>query len=54
MGKRKVTILEPAVEKSIPIAEQHKKLVRRRIKYYKQHSKELIDWETARKKLKID
>ncbi len=54
MGKRKVTILKHAVEKSIPTAEQYKKLVRRRIKHYKQHPEELVDWATAKKSLKLN
>jgi hypothetical protein len=41
-------------EEHIPIPEEHKKLVRRRIKHYKQHPEELVDWETAKKKFKLD
>jgi Putative addiction module component len=41
-------------EKNIPILEEHKKLVRQRIKHYKQHPEKLVDWETAKKRLKLD
>ena len=33
---------------------EYKRLVRRRIKHYKQHPEELVDWATTKKKLKLD
>jgi hypothetical protein len=38
----------------MPIPEEHKKLVRQRIKKYTQHPEELLDWDTAKKSLKLD
>lgn len=47
-------ILQQEQEATIPIPEEHKKLVLQRIEKYKQHPEELVDWETAKKKLKLD
>jgi hypothetical protein len=49
-----IALLKQEQEEHIPIPEQHKKLVRRRIKHYKKHPEELVDWATAKKKLKLD
>ncbi len=48
-----IDLLKQEQEENIPIPEEHKKLVRQRIKHYKKHPEELVDWETAKKKLKL-
>ena len=49
-----IGLLKQEQEETIPIPEEHKKLVRQRIKYYNQHPEELLDWDTAKKRLKLD
>lgn len=49
-----IALLKQDQEEHIPIPEEHKKLVRQRIKHYKQHPEKLVDWETAKRKLKLD
>lgn len=49
-----LSLLQQEREDNIHIPEEHKKLVRQRIKHYSQHPKELIDWNTAKKTLKLD
>lgn len=49
-----IGLLRQEQEDSILIPDDHKKLVRQRIKKYTQHPEELIDWETAKKRLTID
>ena len=49
-----ISMLKQEQEENIPIPEAHKKLVRRRIKHYKQHPEELVDWETAKKRVRLD
>jgi hypothetical protein len=47
-----LSLLKQELEENIPIPEKHKKLVRRRVRHYKQHPEELVSWETAKKKFK--
>lgn len=47
-------LLQQEREDSMPIPEEHKRLVRQRIKHYTKHPEELIDWETAKKRFKLD
>ena len=47
-------LLQQEREDNMPIPEAHKKLVRQRIKKYTQHPEQLIDWDTAKKRLKLD
>lgn len=49
-----IGLLKQEQEENIPIPEEHKKLVRQRIKHYREHPEELIDWETAKKRYKLD
>jgi putative addiction module component len=47
-------LLQQEREETMPIPEEHKRLVRQRIKKYTQHPEELLDWDTAKKSLKLD
>jgi len=47
-------LLQQEREDTMPIPEEHKKLVRQRIKKYTQHPEELLDWDAAKKRLKLD
>jgi hypothetical protein len=47
-------LLHQEREDNVIIPEEHKKLVRQRIKKYTQHPEELINWDTAKKSLKLD
>ena len=49
-----IGLLKQEQEENMPIPEEHKKIVRQRIKYYHEHPEEMIDWETAKKRLKLD
>ncbi len=46
-------LLRQEQEDNFPIPEEHKKLVRQRIKHYNKHPEELVDWETAKKRLNV-
>lgn len=47
-------LLQQEREDNMPIPEKHKKVVRQRIKKYTQHPEQLLDWDAAKKKLKLD
>jgi hypothetical protein len=47
-------LLQQEREDSMPVPEEHKKLVRQRIKKYAQHPEQLIDWDIAKKRFKLD
>jgi len=47
-------LLRQEQEDNIPVPKEHKKLVRQRIKKYMQHPEQLIDWDTAKKRFKLD
>ena len=48
------SLLQQEREDNMPIPEEHKKLVRQRIKYYNKHPEELVDWDNAKKRLTLD
>lgn len=49
-----IGLLKQEREETTPIPEEHKKLVRQRIKHYAKHPEELLDWDTAKKRFKLD
>lgn len=52
--KQLLGLLQQERENSMPISEEHKKIVRQRIKKYTQHPEQLLDWDTTKKRLKLD
>ena len=52
--KQLVGLLQQERENSMPIPEEHKKNVRQRIKKNTQHPEQLLDWDTTKKRLKLD
>jgi hypothetical protein len=56
-GKEKqqlLGLLQEEQEKNIPIPEEHKKIVRQRIKKYAKNPDALIDWDQAQKMITLD
>jgi hypothetical protein len=49
-----IGLLKQEQEETMPIPEEHKKLVRQRVKHYTKHPEELVDWDTAKKRFKLD
>jgi hypothetical protein len=47
-------LLQEEQEKNMPIPEEHKKIVRQRIKKYAKNPGALLDWDTAQKMITLD